>query len=65
MFRKMYIIPADRLHGSPPMKLKYQEQVNICKHQEQVKKRKHHPSEEQVKIRQNMDEADFRKRRIF
>jgi len=41
MFRKMYIIPADRLHGSTPMKLKHQEQVNICKHQKQVKKRKH------------------------
>ena len=70
MLRKMYLIPADRLHGdkhSPLKKRKYhthEEQVKKRKHQpyeEQVMIRKHHPYEEWVKMRQ-MDEADIRRR---
>jgi len=40
----MYLVPADRLQGSPLKK---------CKYQEQVKKRYHHPYEEQVKVRKH------------
>jgi len=62
MLPKMYIIPADRLHGSPLMKRKHLEQVNIFNHQGQVKIRKHHPYEEWIKMRQKMNKADITKK---
>jgi len=67
----MYLIPADRLHGSPFMT---REPVSIRKQKEPVKKRKHHhhpyveaikirnhhPYEQWLKVRQKMDEAHLR-----
>ena len=47
MLRKMYLIPADRLHGSC---FKTRALVSIRKHRETVKKRKHHPYAEAVNI---------------
>jgi len=67
----MYLIPADRLPGSPFMT---REPVSIRKQRETVKKRKQHPYaeavkirkhhsyEEWLKVRQKMDEADLRKK---
>jgi len=50
MLRKMYLIPAERLHGSPPMQRNREKQV---KKRERVKKRKHDPYAEAVKIRKH------------
>jgi len=72
MLLKMYFIHVDRLHGSLIMT---RELVSLCKQRDRVKKRKqhhpyaenskilkHHPYEEWLKVRQNTDEADLRKR---
>ena len=68
----MYLIQADRLHGSPLTQRNRKEQV---KKQDRVKKRKyhpyaaafkirkHHPYQEWLKVRQKMDYADLRKKR--
>jgi len=66
----MYLIPADRLHGSPLMSR--EPTVSKRKHRETGKKRnpyaeankirKHHPYEEWLKLRHKMDEADLRKK---
>jgi len=71
----MYLIPGDRLHGSPFMTR--EPAVSIRKQKEPVKKRKHHhhhryaeavniskhhPNEQWLKVRQNMDEVDLRKK---
>ena len=71
MLRKMYLIPADRLHGSPFMS-REPAAVSIRKHRGTVKKRnpyaeankirKHHPHEEWLKMRKKVDEADLRKK---
>jgi len=70
MLRKLYLIPAVRLHGSSPPRTK-REQVKKREHvkkrtrdpyEEEVKKRKRHRYEEWLKMRQKMDEADIRKK---
>ena len=71
MLRKMYLIPADRLHGSQFMSRK-PTAVSKRKHRETFKKRepyaeakkirKHHPYEEWLNMRKKMDEADLRKK---
>jgi len=66
----MYLIPADRLHGSPR-----EPAVSIPKQKQTVKKRKHHnpnaeadrirkhhPYGELLKMRKKMDDADLKKR---
>ena len=66
----MYLIPADRLHGSPFMsreptvsKRKYRETVKKRNPYEEANKiREHHPYEEWLKLRHMMDEADLRKK---
>jgi len=64
MLRKMYFIPADRLHGSTFMSR--EPTVSKLKHHnpyaEAIKIRKHHPYEEWLKLRRRMDEADLRKK---
>jgi len=70
MLRKMYLIPVDRLHGSPFMTR--EPTVSKRKHQETVKKRnpyaeaikirKHNPYEAWLKMRHKMEEADVRKK---
>ena len=65
----MYLIPADRLPGSPFMS---REQTAVSKRKHREKKRdpyaearkirKHHPYEEWLKLRKKMDEADLRKK---
>ena len=50
MLRKMYLIPAYRLQGSPLMQRNREEQF---KKREWVKKRKHDPYAEAVKIRKH------------
>jgi len=71
MLRKMYLIPADRLHISPfmsrePMafsKRKHRETVKIPDPYAEAKKiRKHHPYEEWLAMRKKMDEGDLRKK---
>ena len=67
----MYLIPADRLHGSSFMS-RETTAVSKRKHRETVKKRdpyaeakkirKHHPYEKWLKMRKKMDEADLRKK---
>ena len=64
----MYLIPADRLHGSP-LKSREPTAVSKRKHRETVKKRDPnaeakkirnlHPYEEWLKMRKKMDEADL------
>jgi len=64
----MYLIPADRLHGSPFMSR--EPTVTKRKHREKKsdpnaearKIRKHHPYEEWLKIRKKMYEVDLRKK---
>ena len=65
----MYLIRADRLQGSPFMSR--EPTVSKNKHRETfkkrnpygeaIKKRKHHPYEDWLKMRHKMDEADLRK----
>jgi len=65
----MYLIPADRLPGSPFMS---REPTAVSKRTHREKKRdpyaearkirKHHPYEECLKLRKKMDEADLRKK---
>jgi len=58
----MYLIPADRLRGSPFM-TREPSSVSIRKHHaEAVKIRKHHPYEQWLKVRRKRDEADLRKK---
>jgi len=65
----MYLIPADRLPGSPFMsreptafsKRKHRE-TKRDPYAEARKIRKHHPYEEWLKLRKKMDEADLRKK---
>jgi len=66
----MYLIPADRLRGSPfmtrqPSSVSIRKQKAPVKkrkyHSEAVKIRKHHPYEQWLKVRRKMDEADLRK----
>jgi len=66
----MYLIPADRLHGSPFMT--WEPTVSKHKHGETVKKRnpyaeafkirKHHPNQTWLKMRHKMDEAELKKK---
>ena len=70
MLRKMYLILADRLPGSPFMS-KEPTKTTVSKRKHREKKRdpyaearkirKHHPYEEWLKLRKQMDEADLRK----
>jgi len=70
MLRKMFLIPADRLHSSPFMsrepsvsKRKYRETIKKCNpYAEANKIRKQHPYEELLKLRHIMDDADLRKK---
>ena len=70
MLRKMYLIPADRLHNSPfmtrePMVSIRKQKAPVKKrkhHSEAVKIRKHHPNKQWLKVRRKMDEADLRKK---
>ena len=75
MLRKMYLIPADRLRGSPFMTWETAAAVSIPKQRQTVKKRnhhnpyaeankirKHHPYEEWLKMRKKIHEADLRKK---
>ena len=71
MLRKMYLIPANRLRSShfmarEPATVSIRKQKAPVKkrkhHAEAVKIRKHHPYEQWLKVRQNMDEADLRKK---
>jgi len=71
MLRKMYLIRADRLRGSPfmtrePAKFairKKKEPIKKRKHHaEEVKVRKHHPYEHWLNVRGKIDEADVKKR---
>ena len=65
----MYLIPADRLPGSPFIS---REPTTVSKRKHREKKRdpyadarkirKHHPYEEWLKLRKKMDEADPRKK---
>ena len=64
----MYLIPADRLPGSPFMsreptvfKRKHREKKRDP-YAEAKKIRKHYPYEEWLKMRKKMDEADLRKK---
>jgi len=60
MLRKIYLIPADRFHGSSFMTR--EPALSIRKHWDTVKKRNHHnPYAQAVKIRK-MDEDDLRKK---
>jgi len=66
----MYLIPADRLRGSPFMTR--EPMVSIRKQKAPVKKRKHHAEafkirkhhlyEQWLKVRRKLDEADLRKK---
>jgi len=67
----MYLIPVDRLPGSPFMSQEpTTTTVTKCKHREKKsdpyaearKIRKHHPYEEWLKLCKKMDEADLRKK---
>ena len=70
----MYLIPADRLRGSPFM-TREPSSVSIRKQKAPVKKRKHHadafkirkhhPYEQWLKVRRKMDDADLRKKRLI
>jgi len=70
MLRKMYLIPTDRLRGTPF--ITREPTVSIRKknapvkkrkhHAEAVKIRKHHPYEQWLKLRQKIDKADLRKK---
>ena len=70
MLRKMYLNPADRLRGSPFMTRdptvsirKQKAPVKKRKyHAEAVKIRKHHPYEQWLKVRQEMEVAGLRKK---
>jgi len=61
----MYLIPADRLHGSPfksrePTGSIRKPKAPIKKRKHHVNIRKHHPYEKWLKVRQKMDEAVLR-----
>jgi len=64
----MYLIPADRLAGSPFMsrepttKLSIRREKKRDPYADARKIRKHHPYEEWLKLRKKMDEADLRKK---
>jgi len=67
----MYLIPADRLHGSPFMsreptavsKRKLRETVKKRYPYAEAKKiRKHYPYDEWLKMRKKLDEPDLRKK---
>jgi len=67
----MYLIPADRLHGSSFMsrettavsKRKHRETVKKSDHYAEAKKIcKHHPYAEWLKMRKKTDEDDLRKK---
>ena len=70
MLRKMYLIPAHRLHGSPfmtrePTVSKRKQKAPVKKrkhHAKAVKIRKHHPYEQWLKVRQEMEVAGLRKK---
>jgi len=69
MLRKLYLIPADLFPGSPFMS---RELTAVSKSKHRGKKRdpyaegrkinEHHPSEELLKMRKKIDEADPRKK---
>jgi len=66
----MYLIPNDRLRGTPfmtrePTVSKRKQNAPVKKrkhHSEAVKVRKRHPYEKWLKVRQQMDEADIRRK---
>jgi len=68
MLRKMYLIPTDRLPGSPFKSL--EPTVSKRKHREKKrdpyaeaeKIREHHPYEEWLKMRKKVHEVDLRKK---